>query len=147
MLFRSRAMLALANSGVEVPDDAISTGVVGLMAVGVSALSKLSYADLQPLLDEAMTCISFCADPAKTDPATGRPMSRRLIVNDDFGDADIEEVATLLKLRAEVAELHLGFSPTAALSSLAATWLASRRSNSETSPSPSEQSLPLEEQA
>jgi hypothetical protein len=42
------------------------------------------------------------------------------MLGDDINDGDIEEVRTLLLLRGEVLELHLGFSITAALSGLSA---------------------------
>ena len=94
----TRALLALGKSGVEMPDDIGSRGVAGLAYLGFTAMMRMNYDDAQPLLDEMMTCVSIKPDPA-------RPDVTRVLFPDD-----IEEVATIFKLRMEVFTLHTGFS-------------------------------------
>ena len=65
----------------------------------------------EPLMDEMFRCIQIQPDPRK--PEVVRP----LIDNGTEGD-DIEEVATRLRLRSEVINLHTGFSMSDALSKL-----------------------------
>lgn len=103
-----RAFLALARSGVEVPDNLAAAGLPGLAAVGFRAFTMMSFADAEPLLDEMFGCITRVVDPAK-------PVFARALVEDD-----IEEVATRVFLRGEVIELHTGFSPAAAFPTLEA---------------------------
>ena len=92
-----RAMLALAHSGVDI-GDLDGTGMAGLAVLGVQALGKLDFYEAKPLLDEMFECVQFM--PNEKDGN----VVRQLI------DDDIEEVATRLKLRAEVFQLHMGFS-------------------------------------
>lgn len=98
----ARAILALLKSGVELPEGASSSGIAGLAAIGLKAFSRISWEDAEPLLDEMMGCVQVI-------PQTGVP--RHLF------EEDIEEVLTLLTLRKELLELHLGFSIAAKLSS------------------------------
>jgi hypothetical protein len=121
-----QALLAMGRGGVNVPDDVLTSGAIGILASGLSSIARLPFEDARPLLDEMLTCISFVPDPSKRDVLNPeRPISRPLILDEAMGDADIQEVATLLFLRKEVAELHLGFSFTAALSTLAEQWTSS----------------------
>ncbi len=94
-----RALMALIKAGIEIPDEAAQMGIAGLAQVGFPALTSIKWPDLKPLLDEMMDCVSFIPDPRK-------PMVIRHPLNDD----DAEEVKTLITLRKEVLELHLGFS-------------------------------------
>lgn len=136
----TRALLALSQAGVEVPDDAARSGALGILLAGLEAFKALPFDAAEPLLDEMLTCIAFVPDPNKIDPQTERPIYRALMRGDDFNDGDIAEVATLLKLRSEVLELHLGFSMTAALSNLAAAaGMGSSQQTTPTSPEPAEQ--------
>lgn len=116
----TRALMALSRAGVEVDDDAIGAGSLGILLAGLDAFKALPFDEAEPLLDEMLTCISFVPDTGSIDPNSGRPFCRALMRGDDYNDGDIAEVSTLLKLRSEVLELHLGFSVTAALSNLAA---------------------------
>jgi hypothetical protein len=126
----TKALLALGRSGVDIPDDAIDAGMAGVMAAGLSGFARLPYDDAAPLLDEMMACVAFVPDPSRLDSVTGRPIARALLKGED---GDIEEVATLVRLRSEVAELHLGFSLAAVLSTLAAHWQTSRQPDTPTS--------------
>lgn len=113
----TRALLALSRNGVEVPEEAMNAGALGILIAGLAGFKQMRFDDAEPLLDEMLTCISFVPDVSKLDPVNGRPLARPLITGDD---GDIDEVTTLLKLRGEALELHLGFSVNAVLSSLAA---------------------------
>lgn len=92
-----RALLALMNSGVEVPEGFERMGMAGMAEVGLKALSGLKWETAEPLLAEMFECVQFMPDPAKPQ-----------IVRALF-EQDIEEIATRLKLRAEVWKLHTGF--------------------------------------
>lgn len=102
-----RAIMALQRSGSELFDeDATQGGVLTLVGAGFKALAGIAWDDAEPLLAEMMTCVRLIPDPAK--PEVARPLV----------ETDIEEVGTLLHLRSEVVELHVGFSIAAALSAL-----------------------------
>ncbi len=92
----ARALLALARGGIELPDDLAGAGLAGLAAIGLDALGRLPWEAAEPLLDEMFECVKIVPDPA-------RPVVRNLV------ESDIEEVATILKLRREVLALHVDF--------------------------------------
>jgi hypothetical protein len=96
-----RAMLALSKSGVPIPPEFMEMGIIGVLAVGVHRLAGVSFADLEPLLDEMLTCVQIMPTPERPD------IIRKLLPD------DIEEVKTLQTLRMEVFRLHTGFSPPA----------------------------------
>ena len=96
----ARALLAVAHSGVEVPEEVTGAGMAALAVVGLRALSGVSFAEAEPLLDEMMGCVQIIPDPAH--PAIVRRLSP--------DESDIEEVMTYAFLRGEVFELHTGFS-------------------------------------
>ena len=102
----ARLLLAMSNSGVDVPDGIRSAGFAGLAALGVRSLGAVKFTEAEPLLDEMMTCVRIATD--KRNPSLTRPLI----------DDDVEEVSTLALLRMEVLELHLGFSLTGFLSGL-----------------------------
>jgi hypothetical protein len=91
-----RALLALTNTGVHIPQGIEGAGMAGIAHIGFQMFGLLDFDVVEPLLAEMMTCINIQVG------AVSRP------VNDDFGD--IEEVATRLKLRRAWFELHTGFS-------------------------------------
>jgi hypothetical protein len=94
----ARALLALLKSGVDIPEDVAQAGLAGVAAIGLRAFGGINFADAEPLLAEMMSCVQIVPD-------ISRPQVRRAVIEDD-----IEEVATLLRLREEVLSLHLGFS-------------------------------------
>lgn len=96
-----RAFLALGKSGIELPEGWEQTGMAGMARIGLGMVAKLPYDQAEPLLDEMMECVSIIPNPNK-------PEIVRSLVEDD-----IEEVSTRLKLRAEVFNLHVGFSQAA----------------------------------
>jgi len=97
-----RAMLALMNNGVEIPDGAMSYSMAAMAEMGIRSLSGLKWEVAKPLLDEMFGCVQIMPDPSKTH------VVRALI------DQDIEEIQTRVKLRAEVWKLHADFFTTAA---------------------------------
>lgn len=135
----ARALSALSRAGVEVPDQALSAGALGILAIGLDAFKQVPFEHVEPLMDEMMTCIHFVPDPSLIDPASNRPRTRALMRGDEVNDGDIAEVPTLLRLRSEVLELHLGFSIAAVLSTLGAA-VASSRQNASTSRKPARRS-------
>lgn len=90
-----RALFALMNAGVEIPDNIASAGLAGVAALGIKAIAKLPFASAKPLLDKMMECVQIQPSPSVTRP----------LIPDD-----IEEVATMLTLRKQVLGLHMDFS-------------------------------------
>lgn len=89
-----RAFLALAKSGIELPEDVENAGLAGIATMGLQALSGLPWADAEPLLDEIMQCVQI-----KPNQSVTRPLV----------EEDIEEPLTLMLLKKEVFTLHVGF--------------------------------------
>lgn len=92
-----KAFFAIMNAGIELPDEVADLGFAGIATAGLKALGKVDYETARPLLDEMMTCVQIIPDPAKPNVA------RALF------PGDIEEVATKLKLRKAVFDLHVAF--------------------------------------
>lgn len=92
-----RAILALMAGGVDLPEGFDRMGMAGMAEVGIKALSGLKWEVAEPLLAEMWECVQIQPD------ATKGHLVRPLI------EEDIEEVATRIKLRAEVWKLHTGF--------------------------------------
>jgi len=121
-----RVIMAVANTGYEVPEDIKEAGLAGLATIALPLLLRIPYYVAEPLLAEMFTCIEIVPDPE-------RPNVHRKLIDDD-----IEEVVTRIKLRREVLDLHVGFSVTAAILSLAADALIpSNGRAASTSPDPS----------
>lgn len=137
----TRALLALSRAGADVPEDTLHAGALGILIAGLGGLRQLPFDDAEALLAEMMPCVSFVPDVGVKDPSNpDRPLCRPLLFPDERGDGDIEELQTLLKLREEVLELHLGFSPAAVLSDLAAAVMTSNRPATPTSRKPAARS-------
>lgn len=94
-----RALLGLQRSGFEITDEALAGGAASLAALGLKALFNLPWVELQPLLEEMFTCVTYVHNP-KHAPQEITPGL----------NSQIEEVATRLMLRLAVFELHMGFS-------------------------------------
>ena len=90
-----RALFAVMQSGVEVPDEVLGAGFAGIAAIGIKAMTKVPFELAKPLFDEMMTCVQF-------EFAGGQAGGARALFEDD-----IEEVATRLQLRKAVLDLHL----------------------------------------
>lgn len=99
----TRALLAIAAGGVDIPPDVLKMGAGAVVAAGFRALVTMSFHDAEPLLDEMMTCVEVVPDRKKPDVV--RPLDPE----------DIDEVQTIWLLRSEVIELHTGFSVAAFL--------------------------------
>lgn len=97
-----RAGMAMARSGVDLPDNFADMGIAAMAGTGLKMVSQIPPAEAKPLLDELMDCVQCVPD------ASNQNIKRRLI------DDDIEEIATRLKLRAEVFKLHVDFFQAAA---------------------------------
>ena len=107
-----RALSVLGNAGVDLPNGALEAGMAGLASVeatsgavralfvvGLRMLPGVNVNALKPLLDEMMTCVQY-QPPGKFAAQA---------INDGVM-SQIEEIQTRLQLRAELVELHLGFS-------------------------------------
>lgn len=90
----ARALFALMNAGVDIPADIANAGLAGVVSLGISALTKLSFEQAKPLMDKMMACVEYQPSPKVTRP----------LIEDD-----IEEVATLVQLRESVLKLHTDF--------------------------------------
>ena len=94
-----KAVLALINAGVNLPDGSENLGMAGLVGLTLSSLKTgLKWEEAEPLMDELMTCVRFIPDPAKPD-----------IVRDIY-PGDIEEFTTIALLHSEVLKLHINFT-------------------------------------
>ena len=89
-----KAVLAIGNAGIEIPDTLVSQGMAGLVAVGYMNLLKIPFDAAKPLLDEMMGCVQFIPSPNV----------KRFLIEDD-----IEEVSTRLALRKAIWNLHMDF--------------------------------------
>ncbi len=89
-----KAILAVGNAGIEIPDNLALQGMAGLMAVGYTNLLKIPFDAAKPLLDEMMSCVQIVPSPN----------IKRPLIEDD-----IEEVKTRLLLRKAIWNLHMDF--------------------------------------
>lgn len=93
----TRVLMIAAKSGVDI-GDAEGLGMAGIAMLGVQAVMKANFEEIEPLLDEMMQCLSF--KPDRNNPNVVRPLI----------EDDIEEIKTRFELRREVLKLHVGFS-------------------------------------
>jgi len=117
-----RLVAALANAGAKVPEEVLFAGAAGFasmlptlqnsLVVAIRAIQGLDVHAVKPLLDEMTPLISF------QPPGVPKPPEQPLFPGEP---CQIEEVATLLKLRFELIQLHVGFSLAAAASTTGAT--------------------------
>lgn len=102
----ARFFLALAKSGVDIPQDIAQQGMAGVAIVALRTLGGLDWKLAEPLLDEMFACVQIYLPGDMSQ--TRKPSAQD----------DIEEVKTIWDLRKEVLELHLGFSIAEGLSKL-----------------------------
>lgn len=120
-----RTFGACARAGVDIPDDAVERGLAGLLVVGLLSLARIHWHEAEPLLDEMFSRVQIIPNPLMIEVV--RPLV----------ESDIEEVATRLKLRKEVVELHLGFSLAVVFSGLSSMTATAKDSpDTPTSPPP-----------
>jgi hypothetical protein len=98
-----RALLALASSGVQLPDGALSGGMASLARFGVTALLQSPHGVLKPLLDEMLAQAQYLHAPK-------HPLQS--IFPDAAGNCPVEEIKTFMTLQLALFKLHTGFSPT-----------------------------------
>lgn len=98
----TRALVAMAHSGVQIPQEALGAGVAGIAVAGFNAMQGVEYAELAPLLAEMLTCVQVMPDPQNAT------VVRPLIANETDSD-DIEEITTYLHLRQRIFALHTDF--------------------------------------
>ena len=94
---------AMANSGLEVPEEIVEMGFAGVVQLGLKALGQIKYEEAEPLLEKMMECVQFIPNP-----------SNKMVVR-FLMEEDIEDVQTRLKLRKEIIKLHVDFSKAASL--------------------------------
>lgn len=94
-----RLVQGLIQSGANISEDALHAGMAGIAAVGIGAIGGVSWATLEPLLNEMFDCIQYEHKP-------------NLPLQSIFPgvNSQIEEMATRVSLRLAWMELHLGFS-------------------------------------
>lgn len=96
-----RCLLAIAASGAKLPDGAMGSGMLGLLAAGVTALDNLEYDVVAPLLDELMSCAAYQPNP--NQPNVTVPVF--------LGEGcQIEEIKTFWSLRVALFQLMTGFT-------------------------------------
>ncbi|WP_027815225.1 hypothetical protein [Paraburkholderia bannensis] len=91
----ARALFSVMSCGINVPDNILKAGFAGIAAIGIKSMTKVPFELAKPLFDEMMTCVQY-------EFEAGRDGGARALMDDD-----IEEVATRLKLRKAVLQLHL----------------------------------------
>lgn len=106
----TRAFLALAKSGQGLDGYEPGGGMAQIAVLGFRALSGITIDEADVLMGEMMQCVQFVPTPSQ--PNFARP----LIL--DEGVEDVEEPATLVYLKAEVFDLHTGFSTAARFQNL-----------------------------
>lgn len=97
----TRLVFALANAGVEVPENFREASMESLARLGYEALGRLKYADAKPLLADMLECVAFAPDAANVAP---------MPITSAAGASQVEDARTIVALRLKVFELHTGFS-------------------------------------
>lgn len=92
-----RAMLAIGNSGLILPDNLKDMSMVDVARVGLEQLFKIAPSAAEPLIDELLACVQYIPNPDK-------PEIVRAVIEDD-----IEEITTRFTLVQEVFKLHINF--------------------------------------
>ena len=102
----SDALHGLAQSGVDLPDDIKSTGTMGIATLGLKALGGMPSEMLHGLMDRMMATVTYYPDPNHREISRGYGST----TGQAFFENDIEEVSTLIRLRAECFSVHTGFT-------------------------------------
>jgi hypothetical protein len=107
-----RMFLALKGTAGHIPTDIEESiarlGMVGVAIRGVNAFlaAAVRYEEIEPLLDEMLTCVQRVRDPRH--PEVAQPLI----------DGDVLEIKTLMWLRGEVLRIHVGFTAAEVMSRL-----------------------------
>jgi hypothetical protein len=94
-----RALFALMNGNIDLPDNFAVLGMAGMAQMGLKALGSLKWEVAAPLLAEMLECVEYYPDPK----------NKKTRLRSDLWASQVEEVSTRLKLRLEVFQLHVGF--------------------------------------
>lgn len=115
--FAIRAFQALGSSGIQVPQDIVESGAIGLFVVAYQAFMGSTSDQIKTLKDEMMQCVFYT-------PSTDVRMP--------WNPQLVEEIETLKVLREAWLKLHTGFTLAELLLSLqksiSATMLKRKRS-------------------
>lgn len=95
----TRAFIAMARAGIEIPEEISQLGVAGIIQIGIQTLARMSFEEADAISNELLACVQIRPSPSVTRP---------LIDHSTEGD-DIEEVVTRFRLIKEVYELHTSF--------------------------------------
>lgn len=113
-----RAILALGNSGITVPQEMADAGLIGLAFVGYQAFMGAKPEDVLPLWREMLpACIKQYVSAEVVHP---------------WHPSLVEEVSTLVKLREQILEIHVGFTVAEAALKLRAAVSAKMSSSPDT---------------
>jgi hypothetical protein len=110
------AVAACSRNDLDIKGELAKLGLLGFYLVGFQALAGGDVVAVDALMDEMLICIKIIESPT-----VARPLG---------GDGDIEEVSTLIRLRKELLELHMGFT----FAELASILLAAASANQTDSP-------------
>lgn len=105
-----RAILALMRGNVDIGAVKPGEGMAGLASAGIDKLAALDWETVQPLYDELLLCCYALPKPDNDQV--------RVRLTPGQADTQVEEMTTLMRLRAEALGLHVGFSLGDALSTL-----------------------------
>lgn len=133
-----RAAQLLVRSGADVPPHIMQMGVAAFISMGLgtvlTGLGKAPWAEVKPLLDELLGCVTSYQPAGGTVPLTGPVIWTQ-----------VQEPATILQLHEEVVSLHIGFSLATRLSTyreIVAGMILALTPNTEISTPPSPSSSP-----
>lgn len=115
-----RALMALGTSGIVVPEEMLSLGILAIPLVGYQVFMGAKEEAILPLWREMLpACVSIRHSDTVTEA---------------FARHHVEEVSTLLELRKAVLELHTGFTIAELASKFATMGSAFVKQNSSTTP-------------
>lgn len=92
-----RALLALMQSGADIPEGFQFLGVAALASMGMKVLTGLKWEVAQPLLEEMFQGLKIIPD------------IKRLTIIRDVIEEEIEEITTRVKLRGAIFKLNTDF--------------------------------------
>jgi hypothetical protein len=95
---RAAVLISHTDMGEFIPPNMLSAGWAALAYGALQALHRIEFDELKPLLDEMMTCVQALPEPSNH------------LIRTPLIDNSIEEVSTRFFLRAELFNLHAGFS-------------------------------------
>lgn len=93
----AKALLAIMHGNPEIPEEAASMGILGLLQIGLSGLMKCKWEDVEPLLDEMLDYVEIIPDVSKPQ------VKRRLF------DGDVQDVRTIIGIRKAIWEFNTSF--------------------------------------